>query len=522
MIEADSASLRLLDACRRQLGLARAVGIAVHRAVASPVTLGGRTALVVVPPDWAAWCEADRRACLVHELTHLAHCDDWVKLVQEIVRIPFFFHPMVNWVLSRLDRERELLCDEAVVALGTDPVGYAQLLFDLARRPGRLLLFTRPRCAGWLPFLDRGTVADRIQRLLEVNMTRHVDSSGFTPRGVLVAGVAAIGVALAVGGVRFRAGEARAAEQVAPRPGAPEAKTPGKGEKLNAGRIRGVVLDPAGRPVAGAAVVIGVKMGGWQRTADSPDTGRHILESDATGRFECPAPDGQYTAYLYAYKEGFAPTAALFSPPESELRPPPQLRLAKPQPFRARLNDGKGSPIANADVRITMLATGPFEDEGGARVGISFEHIRWEFVRGSALESIYAAKTDNEGNVIFPALREGGGVQFDAIDGNGRRSWRIARDKLRGHRMLVERGFASRANDGPAILTLIPAARISGRVISKLPDVAVAGLHAFVRSNATQPTASAARGGDRLRGPFCHRRAGRGTGQRRRVGSRFG
>ena len=30
----------------------------------------------------------------------------------------FFFHPLVRWLLARLDRERELLCDEAVVALG--------------------------------------------------------------------------------------------------------------------------------------------------------------------------------------------------------------------------------------------------------------------------------------------------------------------------------------------------------------------------------------------------------------------
>jgi len=482
--EADAASLRLLDACRRDLGLAREVRIAVHWAVASPVTLGGRSALVVVPPDWPGWCEADRRACLLHELTHLAHRDDWVKLVQEIVRIPFFFHPLVRWLLLRLDYERELLCDEKVVALGTDPVGYAQLLLDLAQRPGRLLIFTRARCAGWLPFLERGTVANRIQRLLGVDVTRHVESSGFTARGILLAGVAAIGVALAIGGVRFRAGEARAAEQVTPRAGAPEAKAPGKSEKQSPGRIRGVVLDPAGRPVAGAAVVIGVKMRGAQRAADLPDTDRHILESDADGRFECPAPNGRYTGYLYAYKEGFAPAAALYGPPESELQPPPQLRLAKPQPFQAKLIDGKGSPIANSDVRITMLAAGPFEDEGGSRVGINIELIRWEFIRGSPLQPVYSAGTDHEGNVVFPALREGGGMQFDAIDGNSRRVWRIAPEELRGHRMLVEHGFAARANNGPAILTLKPAARVAGQLISKVPGVSVAGLHVFLQSNA--------------------------------------
>ena len=84
---------------------------------------------------------------------HLARRDDWAKLVQELVRVPFFFHPLVRWLLKRLDRERELLCDEAVVALGADPVGYARLLLDLARRPGRLLLSRGGTTARLAPLL---------------------------------------------------------------------------------------------------------------------------------------------------------------------------------------------------------------------------------------------------------------------------------------------------------------------------------------------------------------------------------
>ena len=113
---------------------------------------GGRVArgrrrsapVVLVPTDWGDWPEPHRRACLLHELAHLARYDDWAKLAQELLRAPFFFHPSVRWLLARLDRERELLCDEAAVALGSDPVAYARLLLDLARRPGRLVP-SRPR-----------------------------------------------------------------------------------------------------------------------------------------------------------------------------------------------------------------------------------------------------------------------------------------------------------------------------------------------------------------------------------------
>ena len=126
----------LLNDCRRALSLSRPVVVAVHPSVGSPVTLGGRAPLVLVPPDWDAWTDSDRRACLLHELAHLARRDDFAKTAQEIIRCPFFFHPLVHWLLRRLDRERELICDEAAVALGADPLAYARLLLDLARRPG--------------------------------------------------------------------------------------------------------------------------------------------------------------------------------------------------------------------------------------------------------------------------------------------------------------------------------------------------------------------------------------------------
>lgn len=167
----------------------------------------------------------------------------WVKLVEEIARIPFFFHPLVHWLLLRLDRERELLCDEKVVALGTDPVGYAELLFDLARRPGLLLLFTRPRSAGWLPFLDRGTISDRIQRLLEVDVNRDLSAPALTARGFVLLGVTAILLAVGVGGLRVRGGEARSSRDGTT--GAIAASPQGKAAQSNkAPAIRGTVLDP--------------------------------------------------------------------------------------------------------------------------------------------------------------------------------------------------------------------------------------------------------------------------------------
>ncbi len=123
-----------------ELGLARPARLAVHRAITSPVVIGGRMPIILVPPDWAGWPEAHRRDSLLHELTHLKRHDDWAKLLQELVLVPFFFHPFSSLAAQPPRPRTRVACDEAVVALGGDPVVYARLLLDLARRPGRRLI----------------------------------------------------------------------------------------------------------------------------------------------------------------------------------------------------------------------------------------------------------------------------------------------------------------------------------------------------------------------------------------------
>ncbi len=190
--------------------------LASHPAITSPVVFGCVAPCVLVPTDWHDWPVAHRRACLLHELAHLARRDDWAKLAQEVVSSVFFFHPLVRWLLSRLDRERELLCDEAVVARGTDPTGYARMLLDLARRPGRLSFSPARLRPVSLPFLERRTVAIRISRLLEDEMVKTL-SRGTARRSLFVGGVA-VAAALGLTGLRVRAVEPPAKDETSARP----------------------------------------------------------------------------------------------------------------------------------------------------------------------------------------------------------------------------------------------------------------------------------------------------------------
>ena len=88
----------LLNDCRRALSLSRPVVVAVHPSVGSPVE--SAAARGAGPPIGTPGPSLNRRACLLHELAHLARGDDWTKTCSgDSSTSPSSFHPLVRWLL---------------------------------------------------------------------------------------------------------------------------------------------------------------------------------------------------------------------------------------------------------------------------------------------------------------------------------------------------------------------------------------------------------------------------------------
>jgi beta-lactamase regulating signal transducer with metallopeptidase domain len=159
-------SQKLFDRCRQEIGVRRGVRLGIHPALSAPVFVGGRSPAVLVPSDWEQLPPEAQRAVLWHELTHVVRRDDWAKLAEETIRAVFFFHPLVHWLLNRVDVYREQVCDAAAVRRGVAGRMLAQILVDFSRRssaPGQRDSTLRPA----LPFFRRRTVRNRIRELLE-------------------------------------------------------------------------------------------------------------------------------------------------------------------------------------------------------------------------------------------------------------------------------------------------------------------------------------------------------------------
>lgn len=87
-------------------------------------------------PKWAIndLPAEDLKAVLLHEFAHLRRGDDWTNLAQKLLRTVFFFHPSVWWIERRLALEREMACDEQVLAETGNRRAYAECLVSLAEK----------------------------------------------------------------------------------------------------------------------------------------------------------------------------------------------------------------------------------------------------------------------------------------------------------------------------------------------------------------------------------------------------
>lgn len=147
----DADWIRVLDTCARQMHVHRPVRLLRSREHNVPVAFGTRQPSIVVPTIADTWSDDRRRAVMLHELAHVARYDCLTHTLAVAVCALYWFHPAVWWVARRLRVERELACDDKVIAAGTQAREYAGHLLEIAysfgghRAPALTVGMARPR-----------------------------------------------------------------------------------------------------------------------------------------------------------------------------------------------------------------------------------------------------------------------------------------------------------------------------------------------------------------------------------------
>jgi TonB family protein len=246
----------------RLLGLARPVRLLRSRTASMPMTWGSFQPKVLLPADSESWTEERMRAVLAHEFAHIKRNDWPLQLLAETARALYWFNPLVWTGCSRMRRESEQACDDAVLNCGIDAPDYAGHLLELARslKPSR-------RASVLTLAMARHT---NLERRFIAMFTPDLNRRARSGKAVLLTILAAACIIAPLTAVRASG-------------------------QVSAGILSGTVSDPSGGVVPNTTIIVS---NAEARTKDMTTT-------DAAGRFEFTGlAAGEYA--LEGLKPGFA------------------------------------------------------------------------------------------------------------------------------------------------------------------------------------------------------------------------
>ncbi len=115
-----------------ELNLPTHVALYASAAVTVPVTWGVARPVVVLPLEAIHWSREWQRIVLLHEFAHIKRRDCLTQMLASAACALYWFNPLVWRAARQLRVERELACDDCVLAVGTRASDYASCLVALA------------------------------------------------------------------------------------------------------------------------------------------------------------------------------------------------------------------------------------------------------------------------------------------------------------------------------------------------------------------------------------------------------
>lgn len=379
----------------------RGVRLAGSAEIATPVAVGPRHPSILIPARLLDELgDQELQQVGLHEAAHLARYDDYALIVQRIVEALLVFHPVVRWITRRIDLEREIACDDLVIASTGQPRSYAACLTRLVEfRSG-----VRSSLAAAGAASETSHLARRVDALLD--KARHGSTHLLKAR--LTAMIAMLAALVWIAGkspafVAFAKPLAHAIRQTAPLlfPTPMMARTVEEPQNAAPDFEGRVIEDSSGNPMASAELRFH-KAGVRELAAD--------LDTDREGRIRVSGlPTGDYTVEVV--KPNYIPTSLKLRVPTVGL----VVRLVRFAAISGQVLDQQGQPVPGAihapggrtigGARISLLVKGKGSDE--------LRPVRDGFLGEGGQYRIYDL-TPGEYclGVWYDGLKDGSGVQL--------------------------------------------------------------------------------------------------------------
>jgi beta-lactamase regulating signal transducer with metallopeptidase domain len=173
-------------------GVRRQTQLLVSSHIAAPMSLGFFKPAILIPRALLDnLSDSELEHVLLHELAHLRRRDDWTNLAQKLIEAILPIQPAVYWIRHRMSIEREMACDDWVVATTGTAKPYAASLTKVAE----LSQWEHAGVLGVGATGNRSQLFSRVHHMLD----RTRNSAPKLALGPLGAAIAAVGTLIYVG-----------------------------------------------------------------------------------------------------------------------------------------------------------------------------------------------------------------------------------------------------------------------------------------------------------------------------------
>jgi hypothetical protein len=114
-------------------GVRRQTQLLVSSHITAPMSLGFLNPAILIPQALLdTLADSELEHVLLHELAHLRRRDDWTRLAHKLIEALLPIQPAVYWIGHRMSIEREMACDDWVIATTGTAKPYAASLTRVA------------------------------------------------------------------------------------------------------------------------------------------------------------------------------------------------------------------------------------------------------------------------------------------------------------------------------------------------------------------------------------------------------
>ena len=183
-VKADAPLQARVDELAGRLGIRRSPGAWLVPGRVCPMLWAalGRPRLLLPGQLWDTLDDSQRSSLILHELAHLKRRDHWVRWLELLATIAYWWDPLVWWARHQLRAAEEQCCDAWVEwAIPSSRHAYASALVETIDFVSRSGFLSRPR----LPALASGTgefrhLQRRLVMIQQGTSTRRLGWTGFT------------------------------------------------------------------------------------------------------------------------------------------------------------------------------------------------------------------------------------------------------------------------------------------------------------------------------------------------------